>query len=44
VIIGGIKRIAKVTDKLVPFMAVFYVVACLIVLLGNAARSPRPSA
>ena len=41
VIIGGIKRIARVTDKLVPFMAVFYVVACLIVLLGNAGAIPE---
>jgi AGCS family alanine or glycine:cation symporter len=40
VIIGGIKRIAKVTDKLVPFMAVFYVLACLIVLLGNLSAIP----
>ena len=41
VIIGGIKRIAKVTDKLVPFMAVFYVLACLIVLVGNAGAIPE---
>ena len=41
VIIGGIKRIAKVTDKLVPFMAVFYVLACLIVLGGNAGAIPE---
>ena len=41
VIIGGIKRIARVTDKLVPFMAVFYVAACLIVLLGNASAIPE---
>jgi AGCS family alanine or glycine:cation symporter len=41
VIIGGIKRIAKVTDKLVPFMAVFYVVACLIVLLANVGSIPE---
>ncbi len=41
VIIGGIKRIAKVTDKLVPFMAVFYVVACLIVLGGNLGSIPE---
>ena len=40
VIIGGIKRIAKVTDKLVPFMAVFYVTACLIVLIVNAGAIP----
>jgi AGCS family alanine or glycine:cation symporter len=32
VIIGGIKRIATVTEKLVPLMAVIYIVACLIVI------------
>lgn len=32
VIIGGVKRIAKVTEKIVPFMAVIYVVACLIII------------
>lgn len=35
VIIGGIKRIASVTDKVVPFMAIIYVVACLIIILAN---------
>ena len=32
VIIGGIKKIAKVTDKLVPFMVVIYVGAALVIL------------
>ncbi len=32
VIIGGIKRIATVTEKLVPLMAVIYIVACIIVI------------
>lgn len=32
VIIGGIKRIAVVTEKVVPFMAAFYVLACLIII------------
>lgn len=32
VIIGGIKSIASVCEKLVPFMAVFYVLGCLIIL------------
>jgi alanine or glycine:cation symporter, AGCS family len=41
VIIGGIKRIAKVTDKLVPFMAVFYVTACLVVLGTNITAIPE---
>ncbi len=35
VIIGGIKRIAKVTEKVVPLMALIYVLAALIVLLMN---------
>ena len=41
VIIGGIKRIASVTDKLVPFMAVFYLVACVFVLIANAPAIPE---
>jgi AGCS family alanine or glycine:cation symporter len=40
VIIGGIKSIAKVTEKIVPFMAVLYVTACLIVILGSAGAVP----
>jgi len=32
VIIGGIKSIAKVTEKIVPFMAVIYVASALIIL------------
>ena len=31
-IIGGIKRIATVTEKLVPLMAVIYILACLVVI------------
>ena len=36
VIIGGIKGIARVTDKLVPLMCVTYIVSCLVVLGVNA--------
>lgn len=35
IIIGGIKRIAQVTEKVVPFMAVMYVVACLYIIFSN---------
>ena len=35
VIIGGIKRIAKVTEKLVPLMAVIYVAAALFIIISN---------
>jgi len=35
VIIGGIKRIAKITEKIVPFMAGIYVVASLIIIFAH---------
>ena len=35
VIIGGIKRIAKVAEKIVPFMAVIYVIGALLVIAYN---------
>ena len=35
VIFGGIQSIAKVCEKLVPFMAIFYVLGCLIILCIN---------
>ncbi len=35
VIIGGIKRIAKLTEKLVPFMAVIYIVGAFSVIIFN---------
>ena len=35
IIIGGIKRIATVTEKIVPFMALIYVLACLYIIGSN---------
>ncbi len=35
VIIGGIKSIANVTEKIVPFMGILYVGACLVIILSN---------
>ena len=35
IIIGGIKRIASVTEKIVPFMAVLYLLACLYIIVIN---------
>ncbi len=35
IIIGGIKRIAKVTEKIVPTMAIIYIVGALAVILAN---------
>jgi len=41
VILGGIQSIASVCEKLVPFMAVFYVLGCLIILVMNAREIPE---
>lgn len=41
VILGGIKSIANVCEKLVPFMAIFYVLGCLILLLMNASQQTK---
>mgnify|MGYP003109636183 CR=1 FL=1 len=35
VIIGGIKRIAKITEKIVPFMAGLYILASLVIIFAN---------
>lgn len=40
VILGGMRRIASVNEKLVPVMAVFYVLASLIALVVNADKIP----
>lgn len=40
VIIGGIKRIASVSQIVVPFMAIIYVLICLIILIGNLSKIP----
>lgn len=41
VIIGGVKRIAKIASIIVPFMAVIYIVAAMIVLLNNFTAIPE---
>lgn len=40
VILGGIKSIAAVCERLVPFMAVFYVAGCLVILALNVSEIP----
>lgn len=37
VILGGVKSISKVCEKLVPLMAALYVIGCVIILVMNAA-------
>ena len=40
VIIGGIKSIAKVCEKLIPFMAIVYILGCVIILGMNLSAVP----
>lgn len=40
IIIGGIKSIARVTSRLVPFMVTIYIVGALVVIAMNAANLP----
>ncbi|HWP67370.1 MAG TPA: sodium:alanine symporter family protein [Candidatus Limnocylindria bacterium] len=40
VTLGGIRSIARVCEALVPFMALFYVVGCTVLLVTNAAALP----
>ncbi len=40
VIIGGIKSIARVSARVVPFMAIFYCVGCLVIITMNYAALP----
>ena len=40
VIIGGIKRISKVSEFVVPFMAVIYIVLCACIIICNITKIP----
>lgn len=40
VIIGGVKRIATVNEKLVPVMAVFFILACIVAIAFNIQKVP----
>lgn len=40
VTLGGIKRLGKVTEKIVPFMAIVYIVGGIIVILTNLQNIP----
>ncbi|WP_307892339.1 alanine/glycine:cation symporter family protein [Bacillus swezeyi] len=40
VIFGGVKRIAKTAELLVPIMAIGYMIVCFIVLFANASAIP----
>ena len=40
VVIGGIQRISKVSQIIVPFMAVLYIVVCLVLIIVNINKVP----
>ncbi len=40
VILGGLKRIATTNEKIVPFMAVFFIIGSLIIIVMNASKVP----
>ena len=40
IFLGGVQRIASVTEKIVPIMAAFYIVGCVIILAMNAKALP----
>ena len=44
VVIGGLKRISTVSMVVVPFMAVFYVAICVLLLLANISKVPAAMA
>ncbi|SIQ82232.1 alanine or glycine:cation symporter, AGCS family [Aeromonas sp. RU39B] len=41
VTLGGIQSISRVSSMVVPFMAIFYVLSCLAVLVVNAGQLPQ---
>lgn len=40
IVLGGLQRVAAVTEKLVPFMALFYVIGALIIVVLHAGNLP----
>ncbi|MGK0467008.1 alanine/glycine:cation symporter family protein [Clostridium sp.] len=40
IVVGGITRIGKISEKFVPIMAGFYILGCLFIILGNLGTVP----
>ena len=41
IFLGGVQRIAAVTEKIVPIMAAFYIVGCVVILVMNYKARPN---
>lgn len=40
IILGGFRRLAAVSEKLIPFMSIVYIVGCVIIILLNISKLP----
>ena len=38
VILGGLRRIVQVTEKIIPFMSGLYILCCIIIIISNASQ------
>jgi len=41
IVIGGVKRIGKVSEKFVPLMATLYVLGCIVIIIANITELPN---
>lgn len=41
IVVGGVKRIGKVSEKFVPTMASLYIIGCLIIIIANISAVPE---
>ena len=41
IFVGGIRRLASVTEKIVPFMALFFIIGCLVILIARIQYIPE---
>lgn len=40
IVVGGVSRIGKISEKFVPFMASLYMIGCLIIIIANITSIP----
>ena len=40
IILGGFRRLAAVSEKLIPFMSIVYIVGCIVIILLNITKLP----
>lgn len=41
IIMGGFRRLAAVSEKLIPFMSIMYIIGCLVVILLHMSKIPE---